>query len=267
MKKVAFKEFEKIYKKHLLLLNKFWNAEMQAKIAKHNIGWAEPYSFSAYLELSVKRFYLAYLEIPKTTKTCCDIGGFWGIYPLVLKELGYQVTMTEALKYYDESFDDIFKYVSSNGVEIIDIDPFETELKRKFDYISVMAVLEHIPYSLKFFMNNMKNSLNNDSYIYIEVPNIAYYYKRKNLLKGKSPIPKIETIFSSDVPFLGHHHEYTMRELKKLIELAELKVINSISYNYSIIPSFKYFISNPLANIVFRFNPNSKEVIAILASN
>jgi 2-polyprenyl-3-methyl-5-hydroxy-6-metoxy-1,4-benzoquinol methylase len=266
MKKVSFKEFRLIYNKHLKELNNFWNKDMQSKIAKHNIGWSQPYSFKSYLELSVKRFYIAYKEIPSNVKTCCDIGGFWGIYPLVLKELGYEVTMTEALKYYDESFDQIFNYVSSNGVEIIDIDPFETEINRQFDYISIMAVLEHIPFSLEFFMGNIKNSMNELGYLYIEVPNVAYYYKRKNLLKGVSPLPKIETIYFSAIPFLGHHHEYSMRELKKLIELANLTEVNNFAYNYSITPSLKYWISAPIANLFFMLNQNSKEVISILAS-
>ncbi len=82
--KVTYKEFQKIYNKHLEVIYSFWTAEMQASVAKHNIGWAEGNTdFMEYLNKSIKRFYIAYKNIPEGTKTCCDIGGFWGIYPIV----------------------------------------------------------------------------------------------------------------------------------------------------------------------------------------
>lgn len=263
--KITYKEFQKIYNKHLDVIYSFWTSEMQVNIAKHNVGWAD-HSFEEYLKKSVKRFYIAYKNIPDNTKSCCDIGGFWGIYPIVLKELGYDVVMTESLKFYDEGFKKLFAYIEEQGVKILDIDPFMEEFEDhlKFDYISVMAVLEHIPHSIAFFMNNIKRIMSDKGSLYIEVPNIAYVRKRFDLLRGKSPLPHIESIYESASPFTGHHHEYALTELKTLFNMNNLEIINVERYNYSMEVNPIKLIRYPLSNLAFTFIPNSREVLAVL---
>ncbi|NQX96931.1 MAG: methyltransferase domain-containing protein [Flavobacteriales bacterium] len=263
--KITYKEFQKIYNKHLEVIYSFWTAEMQANISKHNLGWAE-HSFEEYLRKSVKRFYLAYKNIPEGAKTCCDIGGFWGIYPIVLKELGYDVVMTESLKFYDKGFDKLFKYVEEQGVKILDIDPFmdEFDSSLKFDYISILAVLEHIPHSVSFFMNNIKKIMNNGGGLYIEVPNIAYARKRFALLRGKTPLPNIEVIYNSASPFIGHHHEYTLMELKSLFVLNNLQIKNVERFNYTMEINPVKLLRYPLSNLSFAFIPNSREILGVL---
>jgi 2-polyprenyl-3-methyl-5-hydroxy-6-metoxy-1,4-benzoquinol methylase len=263
--KITYKEFKKIYNKHLDIIYGFWTLEMQQSIAKHNVGWAN-HSFEGYLKKSVKRFYIAYKNIPETAKTCCDIGGFWGIYPIVLKELGYDVVMTESLKFYDKGFDQLFKYVEAQGVTILDVDPFEEELSSdlKFDYVSVMAVLEHIPHSISFFIDNLKKVITKEGSLYIEVPNIAYIRKRFALLRGNSPLPHIQSIYTSASPFIGHHHEYSLAELKYLYTVNDLEIINVERYNYSMEITPIKLMRYPFSNLAFVFLPNAREVIAII---
>lgn len=265
--KVTYKEFQKIYNKHLEVIYGFWTAEMQASVAKHNVGWAEGNTdFKEYLNKSVKRFYIAYKNIPDGTKTCCDIGGFWGIYPIVLKELGYDVVMTESLKFYDKGFNNLFKYVEEQGVKILDIDPFEDKFSAdlKFDYVSVMAVLEHIPHSITFFMNNIKSIIKDGGSLYIEVPNIAYVRKRFALLRGKSPLPHIKAVYTSASPFIGHHHEYSLTELKWLFTSNEFKIENVECYNYTMEINPIKIARYPLSNLAFAFIPTAREVVAII---
>lgn len=265
--KKSFKEFQEIYNKHLDKIYSFWTAEMQANIAKHNLSWAD-YNFEDYLRKSSKRFYIAYKNIPENTITCCDIGGFWGVYPIVLKELGYEVVMTESMKFYDEGFKKLFKYVEEQGVKILDIDPFmeEFDSNLKFDYISVMAVLEHIPHSIAFFMNNIKKIMNEKGSLYIEVPNIAFIRKRFSLLLGNSPLPSIESIYNSASPFIGHHHEYSIIELKTLFLINNLTISNIERYNYSMELNTTKLIRYPLSHLASSLIPNSREVLAILGS-
>lgn len=263
--KLTYKEFQKIYFKHFDKVIAFNSEEMQQKISKHNIGWNRPYSFESYLEKSVVRFYKAYLNIPDGVKSCCDIGGFWGLYPLVLNEIGYTVSMTESLKFYDNTFDGLFNYIKENGVEIIDIDPFNENFKSPaVDYISVLAVIEHIPSSIKFFMENIKNHLTEEGSLYIEVPNIAYYAKRIDLLFGKTPLPDILAIYNSATPFIGHFHEYTMDELMRIFKVNDFEIKNKEYFNYSYSYNLIKIIRRPariLANLIF---PNTREIIAIL---
>jgi len=263
--KISYKEFQKIYNKHLEVIYSYWTSEMQENIAKHNVGWAG-HSFEEYLKKSVKRFYIAYKNIPDGVKTCCDIGGFWGIYPIVLKELGYDVVMTESLKFYDEGFKKLFAYIEEQGVKIVDIDPFMEKFDAglQFDYVSIMAVLEHIPHSIAFFMDNIKSIMAEGGSLYIEVPNIAYVRKRFDLLRGISPLPHIESIYTSASPFIGHHHEYSLTELKSLCKMNNLKIENIERYNYSMEINPKKLVRYPLSNLAFAFIPNAREVLAVL---
>ena len=73
-------------------------------------------------------------------------------------------------------------------------------------------------------MQNMALLMNTSGRLYLEVPNIAYLPKRFTfMLTGKSPLTPIDQIYYSQTPFIGHHHEYTMEELKILARLSNLK--------------------------------------------
>jgi len=265
--KVTKKEFSAIYQKHVEKVYSYWTTKMQSEIAKHNKGWGGKYNFHSYLVKSEKRFYLAYQSIDEQVKTIADIGGFWGVLPLTLQELGFDVTMTEAKKYYSDSFDPLFTYIQNNGVKILDIDPFEEKFPSalNFDFVTVMAVLEHFPHSLGFFLENISSLLENKGKLYIDVPNIAYAVKRFNLLRGRSPLPNITTIYESATPFIGHHHEFTITELRTLFERMNLKILKENLFNYSNVgENFKFFLRKPISTAMMSIIPSSREVIGIL---
>jgi hypothetical protein len=113
--KITFQEFDAIYQRQVDLVTPLWSAQMQEEIAKHNRGWAAPYDFINYLRRSNLRYYELIQDLPDGAKTVCDVGGFWGVLPLALTEMGLQVTMTEAKKYYSGSFDPLFQLIESKG--------------------------------------------------------------------------------------------------------------------------------------------------------
>lgn len=268
LKKVKFSEFKKLYEAELVGVINYLTPEMQNMIAKHNYGWRTgELDFAIYLEASVKRFYMAYESVCDSQAiSVCDIGGFWGVFPIVLARLGIKrVAMTEALEYYDSAFDGLFNYIRSKGVEIIDVDPFtpnETSLPT-FDFVSALAVIEHYPHSLKNFMDNFKKFMSANGNGYIEVPNIAYLPKRISLLKGHSPLSSLRHIYISQVPFTGHHHEFTLYELYDLIELAELKVTRHDAYNYSIPDDLHHLLRYPLIKIFSQISQKTRECLSI----
>ncbi len=187
---------------------------------------------------------------------------------MTLKKLGYNVTMTETLRYYSGAFSDLFKFIADSGVNIVDYDPFESKssLKTQFDIITVMAVLEHYPHSPESFMSNIISMMQPKGKLYIEVPNIAQYAKRIPFMLGRTPLTPMQDIFKSKVPFIGHHHEYTIAELRALAALSELVVISEYFYNYS--PgsrlSSKMLFSNPVQFLAFLFLKDSRECLSIL---
>lgn len=273
MEALSFQSFDRIYQEALQTVYEHWTPQMQARIASHNYGWKPGlFDFKNYLQASSTRFYRAYLACAEggPGQKICDVGGFWGVFPITLKALGYHVSMTEALQYYDDSFDGLFKHIEDKGVEVIDYDPFEpgASLPGRFDVVTVIAVLEHYPHSLRGFMKNILSMMEPGGKLYIEVPNIAWWPKRIALMRGVTPLAPLEMIFKSDTPFIGHHHEFTMPELRRLAELCGLKVVTEDSYNYSPAGpiSFRNAPSRLISSLAYRLLKDSRECLSVLCT-
>lgn len=268
---ISFQEFEGLYKETVRTVFEHWTPEMQRLMAQHCYSWSpELFDFKGYLEASSVRFYRAYCRIAERGRqlSICDVGGFWGVLPLTLKEFGYRIAMTESLKYYNDSFRPLFDFISARGVEIFDYDPFEADatLDEQFDFVTLMAVLEHYPHSHKTLMKNVSSIMKPAGRLYIEVPNIAYWPKRVGLMMGRTPLAELADVYRSDVPFIGHHHEFTMAELRELARLSGMRVLMEDFYNYSpgSHPGVKMLIRRPLQFMAFSFLKESRECLAIL---
>jgi len=266
---MKYKEFDIIYQKVLDEIYEYWTPEMQKELSIHNYAWStEIFDFKSYLQRSSIRFFKAYQTFADKglDQKICDVGGFWGVFPLTLKELGFNVTMTESLQYYSESFNKLFKFIKTKDVNVVDFDPFQKKATNpdSFDVVTVMAVLEHYPHSLKYFMENTKSMVAPDGLLYLEVPNIAYWPKRIKHLLGGTPLMNVEVIYKSDIPFIGHHHEFTMGELKQLTELSKLEIVDEIYYNYSPQKSIaRKIIWGIMENMINPILPDTCECIAI----
>jgi len=269
MEQLTFRKFDGVYQEVLEKIYAYWTPQMQQEIALHNYGWRPGlFDFKEYLRTSSIRFYHAYRSFDKNNevRTVCDVGGFWGVFPLTLKRLGYDVTMTESLNYYSNSFNDLFSFIKSEDVRIIDWDPFEPKAKKLnlFDAVTVMAVLEHYPHSLKSFMKNITSLINADGSLYIDVPNIAYWPRRIKLLYGRTPLTPLEVIYNSEMPFIGHHHEFTMAELLSLASLSGLDVRAKSFFNCpKKITSIKTRLWTAMDAIVYAILPDACECLAL----
>jgi 2-polyprenyl-3-methyl-5-hydroxy-6-metoxy-1,4-benzoquinol methylase len=260
-------KFQKIYRDSLSDILRFWTADMQAEIGRHNAAW-RTLDFPMYLKQSELRYWIAAnaLQNAGPLNSLCDVGGFFGAFPLTMRRLGVDVAMTEALEYYSDSFAPLFTYLRTQGIDIIDHDPFEKEsgVEKKFDAVTAMAVIEHYPHSLKPFMGFMQSICAPSGHLYLEAPNIAYWPRRWAMVKGQSPLSRLEDIFESSIPFIGHHHEYTMSELRRLALLTNMDVVKEIHFNYSFTgPWIKRFISDPLLTLMSA-NPAMREVLAVV---
>ncbi|HEY0322793.1 MAG TPA: class I SAM-dependent methyltransferase [Pyrinomonadaceae bacterium] len=271
MSLISFQEFDRIYQASVRAVFEHWTTAMQKTIALHCHGWSPGlFDFKNYLEASSIRFYKAYHHIASQGEnlSVCDVGGFWGVLPLTLKELGYSVAMTESLKYYNDSFNALFDFISGRGVLIFDYDPFEVDaaLDKQFDVVTLMAVLEHYPHSHKTLMKNVSRLMRPDGKLYIEVPNIAYWPKRTGLLMGRTPLAQLADVYRSDVPFIGHHHEFTIAELRELARLSGMKVLAEDFYNYTpgSMPDIKMLVRRPVQFMAFLLLNETRECLAIL---
>ncbi len=269
MEPASFAQFDRAYQRIVVEVYDHWSPAMQGRLAQNCAGWAlGSYDFLNYLQASSGRFYRAYRRIVELAPgaTVCDIGGFWGVLALALKELGLNATMTESLRLYGDAFAPLFEAITKRGIAVLDFDPFEpgARLERRFDAVTVMAVMEHYPYSLRAFLQNVVGLLKQDGILYLEVPNIAYFGKRIALLRGETPLVDARVIFQSGVPFIGHHHEFTMAELKGVAKLAGLSVIHEDYFNYSLVSmGWKRKVQKPLETLAFALAPSTRECLSI----
>lgn len=268
---LSFQAFDLIYQESVRVVFEYWTEQMQIELAAHCHAWRPGLSdFNNYLQVSSIRFYKAYRAIAKFggDLRICDVGGFWGVFPLTMTKLGYQVAMTESLQYFGDSFNGLFKCIKDHGVTIFDFDPFEpgASISESFDFVTVMAVLEHYPHSLKTFMGNALSLMKPDGKLYLEVPNIAYWPKRIELLFGRTPLAQLTDIYHSDVPFIGHHHEFTIAELRDLVNLSGLNIVFEDYFNYTIgsTTRLRTRLRSPLMFLAFPILKKSRECLAVL---
>jgi 2-polyprenyl-3-methyl-5-hydroxy-6-metoxy-1,4-benzoquinol methylase len=271
MKLISFQEFDKVYQASVQAVFEHWTEDMQRQIALHCHAWSPGlFDFKGYLGASSIRFYKAYRQIAAGDGnfSVCDVGGFWGVLPLTLKELGFHVAMTEALKYYNDSFNALFDFIRGRGVEVFDYDPFaeDAALDTQFDVVTLMAVLEHYPHSHRTMMKNVSRLMRPGGKLYIEVPNIAYWPKRVGLLMGRTPLAELADVYRSEVPFIGHHHEFTIAELRDLARLSGMRVLVEDFYNYTpgSLPNVKMLVRRPLQFMAFLWLEEARECLAVL---
>ncbi|HEX8749312.1 MAG TPA: methyltransferase domain-containing protein [Pyrinomonadaceae bacterium] len=176
--------------------------------------------------------------------------------------------MTESLKYYNDSFDSLFAFIRGRGVEIFDYDPFEPDaaLDKQFDVVTLMAVLEHYPHWHKTLMKNVSKLMKPEGKLYIEVPNIACWPKRIGLLRGRTPLAQIGDVYRSHLPFIGHHHEFTLAELRGLARLSRMRVVAEDLYDYTpgSSPGLKMLVRRPFQFMAFLMLKEARECIAVL---
>lgn len=266
MAPLPFDQFQTIYQAAVSEIYSFWTADMQAAISRHCVGWSrERFDFQNYLKASVTRCYVAYERLARLQRGAriCDVGGYWGVFPIILRRIGYEVAMTEALEYYGECFTPLFEFIRHEGVHVIDFDPFQPEQipPSGFEAVTAMAVMEHYPHSLRIFLENLKAMVRPRGQIYLEVPNLAFLPNRIRFLMGNSPLVPATDIYRSEVPFIGHHHEFTLQELKALALLAGISPIETFSFNYSLPGGWRSFVRQPLHSTVYWLIPGTRECL------
>lgn len=235
--------FQAVYKQSIQDVSPFFGRFELELIAKHNPAWGpDHFDFAAYLEASEVRYLNAIRLFNRHNKisgqtdiSVLDVGGFMAAFPLALVRSGVQVTLAEKYSYYSGAFNKLEEFLVANGIEVRDEDFSEQAVSARgeFDLVTNMAVLEHLASSPKCMVDNLKNCLKPTGKLILEVPNIAYWPKRIQLLRGQTVHPDFQTLYSAATPFIGHHREYTIDDLKQLASLSQLHMDELISFNYT----------------------------------
>src|SRR5262249_6887796 len=77
---------------------------------------------------------------------------------------------------------------------------------------------EHIPHTPRGFLQMLASHVRPGGLLILDTPNVARYWNRRRLAKGRSIYPAVADQFYSRVPFEGHHREYTAAGMKWMME-------------------------------------------------
>jgi SAM-dependent methyltransferase len=235
--------FRAAYRQAVRDIAPFLTAERQGAIARHNLGLhPDRYDLLSYLRASERRYVRAvdrfndHASPADREPTALDVGGFLGAFPLALARSGARVTLVEEYGYYHGAFDDLKLFLEQHGVAIWPAD-FTQPLvaaPERFSLVTNMAMLEHLPSSPRQLMENLRRCVADDGVLILEVPNIAYWPNRLRALRGHSIHQAFDLYYASDPPFMGHHREYTVDELRALLEWSGFEVRSIDLHNYSL---------------------------------
>ena len=70
-------------------------------------------------------------------------------------------------------------------------------------------------------------------------------------------------VYASAIPFVGHHHEYTMEELHAVASRAGLEVLSEDHYNYSLAPSCERRLRHPVETLALALVPSARECLSV----
>ncbi len=178
-----------------------------------------------------------------------DIGCNIGMMSLMFRRIGLKVSAVDKTDppCEGENYGILLKGIFSRNSIIFkkcnlfyDSLPFPDE---SFDFVYMGAVFEHLPFGHKKVIGEIKRVLKGNGYLIIDTPNAAFLVNRIKLLLGKPILPPMELFYNSD-NYEGHLREFTLEEMKSILNYSGLRVIEAKMLNFAFHPVLRYERSN-----------------------
>jgi SAM-dependent methyltransferase len=204
-----------------------------APLARHSPALLG-YDWRAYLGCSVARMVRVLralrAHVPPGGRVL-DLGSYFGNFAVLAARAGYAVEARDSYGRYGSVFDAEVRWQRAAGVEVIDHDGGET--RPPYDAVLLLGVLEHVPHTPRELLEFVNGSLRPRGVLVLDTPNLAYLYNRERLARGESVFCPIELQYGTQLPFEGHHREYTEGELRWLLSAIGHEVVELETFNYS----------------------------------
>ena len=260
METLSLRAFDALYQDVVTDVLRLWTPAMQEELIVHCRGWGSGgFDLERHLRGSSIGFHHAYRSVCAGASGVCDVGGFWGVFPITLRRLGLDAAMIESLRYYGDTFDPLFDHIAGSGVEIIDYDPFieRPTFGARFDAVTVMSGLDRSPSALRWFMENVTALMKPGGMLYIGAPNAAYLPKRVARLLGHIVPTRARETATHPIA----DGEFTLDELHHLAALGGLTVTEEHCHNSSR-PAPDGMLS-PLESLLLALLKGSRECVGV----
>jgi 2-polyprenyl-3-methyl-5-hydroxy-6-metoxy-1,4-benzoquinol methylase len=177
------------------------------------------------------------LHVPAAGRVL-DLGAYFGNFALAARAMGYRVESIDSYKEYGAALSGAADLQRAEGITVHDFAAVGFDLGRlanhTFDAVICGGVIEHIPHTPRLLLETATRVLKPGGVLVMDTPNLAYLYKRLALIEGRSVFPSISDQYFTEIPFEGHHREYTIDEVEWMLRTAGHEVLAVEVFNYSV---------------------------------
>lgn len=196
------------------------------------------YAWDTYLRCSVVRMVHAAQALHDRGVgggLLLDYGSYFGNFALMFAKLGYRVHAVDAYQQYGHAFGSVTRLLLDHEIEVHDLSEggFGSE-SMAYDVVISAGVIEHIPHTPRYFLETLNALLRPSGWLLLDTPNLAYLYNRQKLARGETIFCPISCQYGTELPFEGHHREYTIAEMRWMLERIGHRDIAVQTFNYSL---------------------------------
>jgi 2-polyprenyl-3-methyl-5-hydroxy-6-metoxy-1,4-benzoquinol methylase len=187
-----------------------------------------------------------------------DYGSWWGNIAMDIRRAGWDVSVADFYGRYPE-LGGAVEEMGRLGMKVYDL---EVDRIAEVDVVLFLAVIEHVAHTPRWVLEKLNRLLPAGGLLIVDTPNLAYVGNRRALNRGKSPYFPIADQYWSEIPYEGHHREYTGEELRQMMEWAGFEVLEVEYFNYA-----KYltergrWLKNPVALTEMWLDETKKELV------
>jgi 2-polyprenyl-3-methyl-5-hydroxy-6-metoxy-1,4-benzoquinol methylase len=200
------------------------------------------YAIGKYFRQTIIRVYKLIKLLRKlglSGGTVLDVGSTFGYFARPLQLLGYQVTALDRYQDSKGGYDAYLDHLRALGVRVVETSASNEHdvigQLGEFDAVISMAVIEHVPHTPREFLRMLASHVRPGGILAIDTPNIARYWNRRQLAKGQSVHQPIELQFYADIPYRGHHREYTAAEVGWMLKQVGCRDIVMELFDYNVL--------------------------------
>lgn len=199
-----------------------------------------------------------------------DIGSLIPILPLILSKAGFNCSIVENFSFYGGELENLKSYILSRGIKVYDFSILQEKfpIEETFDIALFLAVIEHLPFTPKYVLENIKAILKAGGSLIVDTPNVASLGRRAIFLfMGISPLPNYTDFFHSDPPFIGHIREYSKSDLLYALKEVGFMIKEVEMFNFSFTPPRRkvYYFPIYLIWCMSYISSNYRDYILVVA--
>ena len=197
------------------------------------------FDWTGYLRCSIARMVHAGAALRRrgvVSGRLLDYGSYFGNFALMFARAGFAVDTVDSYRAYEHAFDGPRRVLADAGVHLHDFGDVGyglAGLDASYDVVLCMGVIEHIPSSPRPLLETLNRVLRPGGLLVIDTPNLVHLYNRQKFARGETVLADIQAQYETELPFEGHHREYTIPELVWMLRRIRHRGISVEAFNYS----------------------------------